>query len=148
MTEADERKRRLPGLLPMLGALLAVTGALTWGDIWAQRHFGLIGRAHPSPQGNPSGEDWRQVLDFTAEPGAGRLSGLVVTSVRSRGSAEKAGLAVGDLIRSADGAEPPSLRALAEELSGRGQGPIHLTVVHRGAIRTIDLARGPGLTRP
>jgi len=85
------------------------------------------------------------VLDFTADPVPGPQPGLVVTSVRSRGYAEKAGLAVGDWIESADGREPPTLQALAEELSARGQQPIHLRVVHQGAVRTVELAREPGL---
>ena len=147
MSEAQDlgsrRRTRILSLLPMLGALLAVTGALTWGDIWAQRHFGLIGQTLPHPHGTLSAEGWRQVLDFTADPVPGPQPGLVVTSVRSRGYAEKAGLAVGDWIESADGHEPPSLQALAEELSERGQRPIHLKVVHQGAVRTIDLAREP-----
>jgi len=145
MSEVSDRKGRLLGLLPMLGALLAVTGALTWGDIWAQRHFGLIGQTLPRPHGVVQGESWRQVLDFTADPVPGPQPGLVVTSVRSRGYAEKAGLAVGDWIESADGREPPTLQALAEELSARGQQPIHLRVVHQGAVRTVELAREPGL---
>ncbi|MBO9725669.1 MAG: PDZ domain-containing protein [Novosphingobium sp.] len=148
MTDMNDRKNRLLGLLPMLGALLAVTGGLTWGDLWAQRHFNLIGQSLPRPHGTPSGEDWRQVLDFTADPVPGPQPGLVVTSVRSRGHAEKAGLVVGDWIERADGREPPTLQALAEELSARGQRPIHLTVVHQGAVRTIDLVREPELTAP
>lgn len=146
MTDLNDRKNRILGLLPMLGALLAVTGALTWGDIWAQRHFNLIGPSLSRPHGASPGEAWRKVLDFTADPVPGPRPGLVITSVRSRGHAEKAGLLVGDWIESVDGHAPPTLQALAEELSARGQAPIHLKVVHRGAVRMIDLAREPGLS--
>lgn len=148
MIDANDRKSRIMGLLPMLGALLAVTAALTWGDIWAQRHFNLIGQTLPRPSGARQSESWRRFLDFTADPVPGPSPGLVVTSVRARGHAEKAGLGVGDRIESADEREATTLQALAEELSMRGRGPIHLKVVHQGAVRTIDLAREPGPDGP
>lgn len=153
MTEVDDTRtdidspsdarHRVLDLLPMLGALLAVTGALTWGDLWAQRHFGL---SAPSAAAYPAAarpEPWRQVLDFTADRPSGDQPGLVVTSVRSDGNAERAGLVVGDRIERADGHEPASLQSLGEELSRHGHRPMHLDVVHGGAVRRIDLAGEP-----
>ncbi|TCM19692.1 PDZ domain-containing protein [Novosphingobium sp. PhB165] len=138
-----EAKNRILDLLPMLGALLAVTGALTWGDLWAQRHFGLIDRGAATFHNAVRPEPWRRVLDFTADRLPGARQGLVVTSVRSNGYAEHAGLAVGDRIARADGREPGSLQSLAEELSLRGQRPMHLDVVHQGEVRRIELAGEP-----
>ncbi|MPS68348.1 PDZ domain-containing protein [Novosphingobium aerophilum] len=148
MTETSGNRSRIINLLPMLGALLAVTGALTWGDIWAQRHFGLLGHTMPHGPVAQPGEAWRRVLDFTADPVPGPQPGLVVTSVRARGNAERAGLTVGDWIESADGQHTESLQALAEELSAQGPRPMHLKVVRQGAVRMIDLAGEQGRKAP
>ncbi len=136
-------------LLPMLGALLAVTGALTWGDLWAQRHFGLTAPDAAAVHDTATRDAaWRQVLDFTADKLPGGQPGLVVTSVRSDGNAEHAGLAVGDRIDRVDGEQPTSFASLAEELSDRGRQPMHLDVVHLGAVRRIDLPGGPQPRNP
>lgn len=153
MTDADDARRdlddhsdarnRVLDLLPMLGALLAVTGALTWGDLWAQRHFGLSAGDAAVHDTASRDAGWRRVLDFTADRLPGGQPGLVVTSVRSDGNAEHAGLVVGDRITRVDGEQPASFSSLAEELSERGRQPMHLEVVHQGAVRRIDLAGGP-----
>ncbi|QDK34089.1 MULTISPECIES: PDZ domain-containing protein [Sphingomonadaceae] len=139
-----DAKRRVLDLLPMLGALLAVTGALTWGDLWAQHHFGLAGPdAAAVHETAAQDEASRRVLDFTADDLPDGKPGLVVTSVRSDGHAEHAGLVVGDRIVDVDGAQASSFSTLAQELSERGARPMHLDVVHLGAVRRIDLAGSP-----
>ncbi|XJJ65939.1 PDZ domain-containing protein [Novosphingobium sp. BL-8A] len=145
----SDARRRVLDLLPMLGALLAVTGALTWGDLWAQRHFGLTAPDAATVHDTATRDAaWRQVLDFTADKLPGGQQGLVVTSVRSDGNAEHAGLAVGDRITRVDGEQPTSFSSLAEELSERGRQPMHLDVVHLGAVRRIDLPGGPQPRNP
>ncbi|WP_395331223.1 PDZ domain-containing protein [Novosphingobium sp. BL-8H] len=155
MTEADDThrdsdaKNRVLDLLPMLGALLVVTGALTWGDLWAQHHFGLIAPDAAAVHDTATRDEAsRRVLDFTADDLPDGKPGLVVTSVRSDGNAEHAGLVVGDRIVHVDGRRPTSFGSLAQELSERGRQPMHLDVVHLGAVRRIDLAGTPQAGNP
>lgn len=67
-------------------------------------------------------------LSISGEPA------LLVTSLRSQGAAQRAGLMVGDRIERIDGAAPVSARQV-EQAMGR-PGPHHLTVQRKaGAVR-------------
>jgi len=111
----------------MLLAILIVTHALT--------------RVHHAVGPSTS---LRSGVTFENLGGAGGGTRLLVTSLRTGGPAQIAGLRVGDRIEDVDGHPVPSIDAFDRDLSGRSRDDIDLRV-HRGAaLLDIHMRRGEG----
>ncbi|MBU6266934.1 MAG: PDZ domain-containing protein [Sphingomonadales bacterium] len=125
-----------PGLPFMALALIAVTAALTSAGIALDNRLDATALRH----GPAEGETWSHLLDFTATPASPGRVGLTVTSIRSGGTADRAGLDVGDAIEAVDGTPVRSIGDVAQRLRSRPARPMQLRVRHAGADETIVLA--------
>lgn len=118
MTAFVESRRGLLALLAMGGAL----GSL-----------GIALRAPAAP------ESYSAILPgFTAEDGP---DGLVVTSVRDGGRAERAGIAPGDLIVALDGRAVRRLRDAAAYLKKDKNDHVRLGLIHAAQRRDVLVER-------
>lgn len=121
--------------------LLLAICAFTWSSITLYRHY-VHGQG---PQfSRPALASRRQPvnLGFTAVPASARGDTLVVTSIRADGPADRAGLAIGDVIEQIDGRPADALLDPARQLRGNGGHPIDLRLVRDGAVRHLVLENG------
>ncbi|MDQ1680666.1 MAG: carboxyl-terminal processing protease [Frankiaceae bacterium] len=73
----------------------------------------------------------------------GATNDVSVSSVQPGSPADRAGLAVGDVIRAVDGAnvDPLTIAAVTNRLRGEAGTPVTVTVVHRGTAREVTMTR-------
>lgn len=78
---------------------------------------------------------------MTVEQATAPDSGLLVTSLRSGGSAERIGVAVGDEIEAIDRQPVRSLSAARSYLRKDTDPTVHLRLLHNDGVRDVTLAR-------
>jgi len=95
--------------------------------------------------GTTSGSDAGALLPgLTVDNAPPPAIGLVVTSLRSGGEAEHAGLQVGDVVIAVDGRAIKSLGQISPYLRGDRSPRINLAIAHGDRLRHVVLTRSQG----
>lgn len=119
------------GWVALICALLAITVVALQLSDRSLRHDIVAGR-------------WRSTGATLAPIETEGRPRLVVTSLRSDGPAQRAGLRVGDAIETVDGRPAPTIAALDRDVAAGSFAIVHLQVRRNGQMKDIGVPRGPG----